>query len=138
MAKKKAVAKRPVGRPTKYTPMAIVEFNKYLQEATPQNMKIPTIEGIALKLEINRDTLYEWAKKHKEFSDTLDKLRMMQKEHLTETGIFGGKDINASIVKLLLNVNHGMNEAPSQSQAQQVNVYVNAQEDIDKFIVKDK
>jgi hypothetical protein len=98
------------GRPTKYTPEVIVEINKYLQEAVPQNMKIPTVEGIALRLGINRDTLYEWAKQHKDFSDTLEGVKMRQKEMLTEIGIFGGKEINATIVSLLLKVNHDMIE----------------------------
>lgn len=105
--------KHPGGRPTKYTPQIIVEMNEYLTEAIPQNMKIPTIEGIALKLGISRETLYQWAKQHKEFSDTLEQLRMMQKESLTEIGIFGGKEINAAIVALLLKVNHGMQESPN-------------------------
>ena len=106
----KDITKHAGGRPTLYTPQVIVEMNEYLQEAIPQNMKIPTIEGIALKLGISRDTLYEWAKKHKEFSDTLEELKMRQKESLTEIGIFGGKEINAAIVALLLKVNHGMSE----------------------------
>lgn len=112
----KAITKHAGGRPTLYTPGVIVEINEYLKEAIPQNMKIPTIEGIALKLGISRDTLYEWAKKYPEFSDTLDKLKMMQKESLTEIGIFGGKEINAAIVKLLLEVNHNMRETPAIAQ----------------------
>jgi hypothetical protein len=100
----------PGGRPTDYTPQVIEELNQYLIEATPLNMKIPTVEGIALRLGVSRDTLYEWAKIHKEFSDTLGKLKMMQKEALIETGIFGGKEINQTIVALLLKVNHDMVE----------------------------
>lgn len=96
------------GQPTKYKPEIIDKINKYLESAIPENMKIPTIEGIALELGINRDTLYEWAKVHPEFSDTLDRLRMKQKEALIQTGIFGGKEINQTIVSLLLKVNHDM------------------------------
>jgi len=102
--------KNKVGRPTKYTPEIIIELNKYLAEAIPENMKIPTVEGIALKLGINKDTLYEWAKVHPEFSDALEILKMKQKEALTEIGIFGGKEINSTIVSLLLKVNHDMIE----------------------------
>jgi len=102
--------KHPGGRPTKYTPEVIDELNKYLAEAIPQNMKIPTVEGIALKLNISKNTLYEWAKKNSEFQDALDELKMKQKEALTEIGIFGGKEINATIVSLLLKVNHDMIE----------------------------
>jgi hypothetical protein len=98
------------GRPSEYTPEVIEQINEYMEEAIPQNMKIPTVEGIALKLGINRDTLYEWAKVHPEFSDTLSKLKMKQKEILQEIGIFGGKEINATIVALLLKVNHDMIE----------------------------
>lgn len=107
------IIKHAGGRPTKYTPQIIGEINKYLTDAIPQNMKIPTIEGIALKLGINKTTLYEWAEKYPEFSNALEKLKMMQKESLTEIGIFGGKEINAAIVKLLLEVNHNMRESPT-------------------------
>ena len=98
------------GRPSDYTPEVIEQINEYMEEAIPQNMKIPTVEGIALKLGINRDTLYEWAKVHPEFSDTLARMKMKQKEILQEIGIFGGKEINATIVALLLKVNHDMIE----------------------------
>ncbi len=98
------------GRPTLYKPEVIDELNQYLLEAVPENQDIPTVEGIALRLGISRDTLYEWAKVHKKFSDTLDKLKMMQKQALIRTGIFGGKEINATIITLLLKVNHDMIE----------------------------
>lgn len=101
------------GRPTKYTPQIIEELNKYLEEAIPQNMKIPTVEGIALKLGISKKTLYSWAKEHEEFLNALEELKMKQKESLTEIGIFGGKEINATIVALLLKVNHNMIESPN-------------------------
>jgi len=106
----KALQKHPGGRPTKYTPDVIDKLNKYLQEAVPENMAIPTVEGIALKLGISKNTLYQWAKKNKEFQDALGKLKMMQKEALIKTGIFGGKEINQAIVGLLLKVNHNMQD----------------------------
>ena len=99
-----------MARPTKYTPKVIEEINQYLKSAIPENMKIPTVEGIALELGINKDTLYAWAKKYPEFSDALEELKMKQKEALVQTGIFGGKEINQAIVALLLKVNHDMIE----------------------------
>lgn len=98
------------GRPTKYTTEIYKLIDEYFTEAIPQNMKIPTVEGICLKIGINKDTAYEWAKKYPEFSDTLDLCKTKQKEYLTEIGIFGGKEINASIVQLFLKANHGMIE----------------------------
>jgi hypothetical protein len=100
----------PVGRPSDYTPEVINKINEYLEFAIPENQELPTVEGIALKLGINRDTVYEWAKVHPEFSDTLEELKLRQKEILIEIGIFGGKEINATIVQLLLKVNHDMIE----------------------------
>jgi len=100
----------PAGRPTKYKPEVITQLDEYLEFAIPENMEIPTVEGIALKLGVNKDTLYEWGRKHPEFSVALAKLKMMQKQSLTKIGIFGGKEINATIVSLLLKVNHDMVE----------------------------
>lgn len=100
----------PGGRPTDYRPEMVQEVEEYLSEAVPQNMKIPTIEGIALRLGVTRETVYEWAKRYPEFSDTIKKQKILQKEYLQEIGIFGGKEINAPIVALLLKVNHDMVE----------------------------
>ena len=100
----------PVGRPTDYTPEVIDQINDYLKDAVPENQQIPTIERIALKLGIHRDTLYEWAKVHPEFSDTIEKVKATQKDLLIQTGIFGGKEVNATIIALLLKVNHEMIE----------------------------
>ena len=86
------------------------EIDEYLNEAIPQNMKIPTVEGIALKLGISKETMYQWAKEYKEFSDALELVKVKQKEYLTEIGIFGGKEINSNIVALFLKANHGMIE----------------------------
>lgn len=98
------------GRPTKYNLQVIDKVNKYLADAIPENMDIPTVEGLALELDVNEDTLYEWAKLHPEFSDALKRLKILQKQHLTKIGIFGGKEINSNIVMLLLKVNHNMIE----------------------------
>jgi len=133
--KKVPAKKNPVGRPTQYTSKTIPEVEKYLQDAVPENMAIPTIEGIALKLNVSRDTLYEWASVHKEFSDTLEKMRVLQKEALIRTGIFGGKEINSTIIMLLLKVNHDMIEKSAvdiTSNGQPVPILGNSVTDVHK------
>lgn len=100
----------PGGRPSEYTPEVLKIYEEYMSEATPQNMKIPTIEGLALKIGTYKSTLHRWKKANPEFRYALSELKKKQKEYLTEIGIFGGKEINSNIVQLLLKVNHKMIE----------------------------
>ena len=50
------------------------KIQEYISEAVPENMKIPTVEGLCLKLGIHRDTLYEWAKQNKTLRTKLREL----------------------------------------------------------------
>lgn len=103
-------AKHPGGRPTNYTSETVQKAEEYIWQAKPENQDIATVEGLALHLGVTRDTIYEWAKVYPEFSDTLSKLKLNQKVDLIKTGIFGGKEINANIIALMLKVNHNMVE----------------------------
>lgn len=98
------------GRPTKYKDGFVKEVDKYLATKTRENTSLPTMQGLALWLEVDTDTLVEWGKIHKEFSVTLKKLMLKQAEQLIDDGIYGGKEVNSTIVKLLLQNNHGMKE----------------------------
>lgn len=53
-----------VGRPPKYSPEICEDVLEYMRQG---DSKI----GVAAKLDISRETLYAWAKEHKEFSDTI-------------------------------------------------------------------
>ena len=99
-----------MARPIDYSPDVVVKANEYLAIAVPQNQQIPTVEGLALHLGHHRDTLYEWKKTYPEFREVMNRLKMLQKEHLIQTGIFGGKEVNATIIGLMLKVNHDMVE----------------------------
>lgn len=99
-----------VGRPTKYQDSFVDEVDKYIATTGHGTMHMPKIESLAIRLGVCKDTLYEWAKEHKEFSDALAKLMNYQGERLIDDGIYGGKEVNATIIKLLLQNNHGMKE----------------------------
>ena len=98
------------GQPTKYQEGFIEAVDRYLASCGREQTKLPTVEGFAMFLNVHRDTLYEWTKVHDGFSDTLKKIEQVQKEQLINDGIYGGKEVNSTIVKLLLQNNHGMKE----------------------------
>ncbi len=71
------------------------------------DVRIPTRGGMAVALGVARDTLYEWAKVHKEFSDIMEELGSIQEGRLIENGLSG--DYNSTIAKVLL-TKHGYRE----------------------------
>lgn len=122
----------PVGRPSEYKEEYITKVDEYLElcqdEEVQQlvgmsakgtelyknklDVKIPTIEGFALFLEVSKQSLYTWAKENKLFLDALAKIEAEQKNRLISKGLSG--DYNSTIAKLLLSANHGMREKTEQ------------------------
>jgi hypothetical protein len=108
----------PAGRPTLYTDEMPSRVEAYLNQCEDKRVKIgkdiklrvnlPTAEGLAVYLDVNKTTLYEWAKDHEEFSNALEKVKAKQAENLVNKGLSG--DYNSTIAKLLLSSNHGMRE----------------------------
>lgn len=103
------------GRPSEYRDSFCGELDKYLSTTGKLQTSLPTKQGFALWLGVDDETLNEWAKVHKEFSATLRKLMLLQAQQLIDDGIYGGKEVNATIVKLLLQNNHGMKERLDQT-----------------------
>jgi len=103
------------GRPTLYNPIFVDKVKEYLETTGKEQTSLPTIEGFAIYLNVSRDSLYEWAKKYPKFSDTLKIIEIRQKQQLIDDGIYGGKEVNSTIVKLLLQNNHGMKERTDQT-----------------------
>ncbi len=119
-----------LGRPTKYTKdinkqalgyiatcgenyivldKAVIKDGELAEEQyVKKEIKLPTVEGLALELDVHRDTLYTWAKEYEDFSDTLETLKKKQAEMLIQNGLSG--DYNSTIAKLILSANHGINE----------------------------
>ncbi len=110
------------GRPTKYREEYIGMAQHYLAEYTDAEfergedrnvtykirVKLPTIEGFARYLGVNKTTLYEWSKEHPAFSNALEEIKTEQLERLINNGLNG--DYNSTIAKLMLSSNHGMRE----------------------------
>ncbi len=69
------------------------------------DVKIPLVDSLAIELGVHRDTLYEWADKHPEFSDTLAKIKALQHQKLISGGLSGR--YSQVITKLMLTTNHG-------------------------------
>lgn len=121
-----------IGRPTEYKEDILVKAKEYIdscEDEETQKVKqsnnnkgyemyynkikvnLPTIEGLAVYLEISRDTIYDWEKKYKEFSDIIERLRAKQANALINNGLSG--DYNATIAKVLL-TKHGYREGIEQ------------------------
>jgi hypothetical protein len=96
----------PAGRPTKYNSKTIDKVKEYMKKRDREN-KLPSIEGLALYLDVNRSSIYEWKEKHKEFSNILERLLGDQVQKLFDNGLSG--EWNATIAKLVL-AKHGYKE----------------------------
>ena len=127
------------GRPTKYGPEILKQTQKYLDlcvdgyERVLQSkkkrsvmythkfrVKLPTYGGLARFLKINRDTVFDWAKKHKEFSDLIGDLMGEQEDRLINNGISG--DYNPTIAKVLL-TKHGYREGHEHANPDGTNLF---------------
>jgi len=71
-------------------------------------VKLPTIVGFAIYLNVSEKSLYNWADVHSEFRVALDKIKNEQKQRLINSGLAG--IYNSTIAKLILSSNHGMKE----------------------------
>jgi hypothetical protein len=120
-----------MARPTKLTKALIAKAKKY--NYVDDGDAIPTVEGFALYLGINRDTVYSWRelpqakgdalqvalaeflekqKLHQEFSDIVNDLLASQSRLLIHNGLVG--NFNANITKLILSGKHGYVEQTKQ------------------------
>lgn len=79
------------------------------EEYTREIVKVPSIEGLAFHLEINKDTIQVWRKEKgkEEFSVLISRLLEKQAEMLINNGLSG--KYNPTIAKVLL-TKHGYRE----------------------------
>jgi DNA-packaging protein gp3 len=98
------------GRPTKYDPSFIAVAEEYMESCGGEQMELPTIEGLAIRIGVDDETLLEWAKRYVGFSAALKEIRHRQKNQLINDGMYGGKEVNATMAIFLLKANHKMVE----------------------------
>lgn len=116
-----------MARPTIYNEDILKKAQEYLNSCEDEEIeqekkegwityktkaKLPTIEGMAGYLGINKDTIYEWCKVHEEFSDLIESLRNEQADKLINNGLSGS--YNSTIAKVLL-TKHGYREGLEQT-----------------------
>ena len=94
------------GRPTKYEKELIKKAKQYLLDYK-KDEAVPTIAGLALYLEIHRDSIYEYEKKYKEFSDISEIVRALQEKRLLTGGLLNKY---SSIITRLMLAKHGYKE----------------------------
>ena len=102
--------KRGVGRPTKYNPELQAEADTYVYRLEELGHVVPSRAGLCCFLGISRETSYQWEKEHRQFSDTLQAVDIMQEHLALNGGLAGG--LNSTIVKLVL-ANHGYSDKQS-------------------------
>lgn len=93
-----------MARPQEYNQSYTDKAKEYLKNI---GKDLPSIEGLAVFLEIHRSTVYDWKDKFVEFSDILEKLLALQAEKLMNNGLQG--KWNSTITKLIL-TKHGYSD----------------------------
>jgi hypothetical protein len=89
-----------VGHPTDYEEAAVKKaVGKYVVDCKKQSF-LPTIEGLAVHLNVARKTIYNWADEHPEFLHILEQLKAAQASQLIQNGLVGV--YNSTITKLML------------------------------------
>lgn len=134
------------GRPTKYSQEILVKSNEYIENCKDDfeeilesendktgrtrferklRVRLPKAEGLALHLDVSRDTLYEWAKVHKEFSYILDRINQIQADRVINEALAG--NYNPMIAKLLLG-KHGYSDKQEIEQRQVIDLKLSKEE----------
>ncbi len=101
-----------MARPTIFSAEILIQTQSYIDSCVDdlkeKVVKIPTLEGLAVYLHINKDTVQEWRKVHDEFSVLISELLHIQGDRLLNNGLAG--TYNSTIAKVLLS-KHGYREA---------------------------
>jgi len=99
-----------------YLERCVTEYTDYVKSSSEKGetfqrvvkANVPSMAGLAAELKVNKSSLYEWGKKHEEFSKLLGDLVEQQEAMLLEGGLSG--DFSPVITKLILSARHEYRE----------------------------
>jgi len=97
------------GRPPRYNPAMQIKAENYLKNHEALGDTMPSLAGLAVYLDVCKQSLYEWAKREdgEPFVRVLSMLKCRQERALLNGGLDG--TLNATISKLVLS-KHGYQE----------------------------
>ena len=101
-----------IGRPTKYDARYHIPWAKSLAR------KGLTIDEIADAMEVAKSTIYEWAKKHEEFSDALTRARS-EADAMVEDSLFS-RAMGQTVRETKKYVSYDQNGSPIPTRVEQV------------------
>jgi len=98
-----------MARPTTYSQEILDKAREYLGVYGTLDEVIPSVEGLAVYLDIARSTIYDWESQEEkqEFSDIIEKLLAKQAKELANKGLEG--KFNSTITKVIL-TKHGYSD----------------------------
>ena len=104
-----------VGRPTKLTKATQKRADDYAAGGfVNAGDVVPSRAGLAVHLDVTRQTLTNWSKESDQFLATLDRINTTQEKMALSGGLIG--DYNSVIAKLLL-ANHGYSDKQDLSSS---------------------
>jgi len=112
------LVKNKGGRPTKFHEGIYKQIEEYISMCGKENMSLPTMEGLAIHLDVTTETIRVWGKDNPKFSATIKKIVERQKQQLMDDGMYGGKEVNAAMAIFLLKANHGLKDIQTQTNVQ--------------------
>ena len=89
-------------RDNRDTPQIIDVLNENLKRDAPLEMKDFTVEGIAQKIGISKNILYEWVQADTEFANALERIKTIQQNDPFKTGTIEDSHINAMVIAFVL------------------------------------
>lgn len=99
--------KRPVGRPTKYRP-------EYCEKLIAHCRKGLSFESFGATVGVAKDAVFEWANKHKEFSDAKEiarNLNLLWWEEQGSQGLWNSKQFNSTVWVFSMKNRHGWKDS---------------------------